>query len=128
MRKIGYRIVFGQVTYGKFPVTRSQRSWPKRWRNWETADNEEGHNRPTFDEASVRELRVDDFPALGFPTRPINGSLGILKEKFYEGTWSCEKLKMFGKVGGARIERCTCLKIEGPKIRRQALSDRDYLQ
>lgn len=121
-------IVTGQFTYGKFPVTRSQRKCPKRSRNWRTADNEEGHNRPTFDEASVSELRVDDFPALGFPTRPISGSLGILKRSFYEGTGLAKELKIFGKFGGAGIECCTCLQIEGPKIRRQALTDRDYLQ
>lgn len=34
---------------------------------------------PTFDEASVREFKVLDFPALGLPTRPIRGSLGITK-------------------------------------------------
>lgn len=38
-----------------------------------------------------------------------------------------KELKMFGKFGGARIQRCTCLQIEGPKIWRQALGDRDYL-
>lgn len=73
----------------------------------------------------MSELRVDDFPALGFPTRPISGSLGILKEIFYAETGLAKELKMFGNVGGARIERCTCLQIEVPKIWRQALSDRD---
>jgi hypothetical protein len=34
---------------------------------------------PTLEEASVRELRVLDLPALGLPTKPIRGSLPILK-------------------------------------------------
>lgn len=32
---------------------------------------------PTFDEASVRLLRVVLFPEEGLPTRPIRGSRGI---------------------------------------------------
>lgn len=34
--------------------------------------------RPTLEVASVREFSVLDLPALGFPTRPIKGSRGIL--------------------------------------------------
>jgi hypothetical protein len=37
---------------------------------------------PTLEEASVSELSVLDLPALGLPTRPINGSRGILV-RFY---------------------------------------------
>lgn len=33
--------------------------------------------RPTLEEASVREFRVLDLPALGLPTRPMRGSRGI---------------------------------------------------
>ena len=33
---------------------------------------------PTLEEASVRLLRVVLFPAEGLPTRPINGSRGML--------------------------------------------------
>lgn len=32
---------------------------------------------PTLEVASVKELSVLDLPALGLPTRPINGSRGI---------------------------------------------------
>lgn len=39
----------------------------------------EGHDRPTLDEASVSEFNVEDFPALGFPTSPINGSRGMFE-------------------------------------------------
>lgn len=34
--------------------------------------------RPTLEEASVRLLRVVLFPAEGLPTRPINGSRGMV--------------------------------------------------
>lgn len=34
---------------------------------------------PTLEVASVSELSVLDLPALGFPTRPIRGSRGILR-------------------------------------------------
>jgi hypothetical protein len=37
-----------------------------------------GEYQPTFEVASVRELRVVDLPEDGFPTRPIRGSRGIL--------------------------------------------------
>lgn len=33
---------------------------------------------PTLEEASVRELRVLDLPALGLPTRPMRGSRGMV--------------------------------------------------
>ena len=35
-------------------------------------------DEPTFEVASVRELRVVDFPEDGFPTKPIRGSRGIV--------------------------------------------------
>lgn len=35
---------------------------------------------PTLDVASVRELRVVDLPEEGLPTRPINGSRGMLDD------------------------------------------------
>lgn len=64
-----------------------------RWRKWNRDRPErEGRDRPTLDEASVSEFRVEDFPALGFPTRPINGSLGILK-------------RLTGGRGGRFVER-----------------------
>lgn len=44
---------------------------------------EEGLDRPTLEEASVREFSVELLPALGLPTRPINGSRGISREKEY---------------------------------------------
>lgn len=34
---------------------------------------------PTLEVASVSELSVLDLPALGFPTRPMRGSRGILR-------------------------------------------------
>jgi hypothetical protein len=37
-----------------------------------------GSYQPTFDEASVKLLRVVDLPDEGFPTKPIKGSRGIL--------------------------------------------------
>lgn len=76
----------------------------------------------------MSELRVDDFPALGFPTRPIRGSLGILREKFYRGWGITKELKMFVKFGGAYLECCTCLQIEGPKFSGRHWSDRDDLR
>lgn len=39
----------------------------------------EGHDGPTLDEASVSEFKVEDLPALGFPTSPISGSRGMLE-------------------------------------------------
>lgn len=37
--------------------------------------------RPTLEEASVRLFRVVLFPAEGLPTRPINGSRGMMSSK-----------------------------------------------
>lgn len=39
--------------------------------------SEQSFYPPTLEVASVSELSVLDLPALGFPTRPIRGSLGI---------------------------------------------------
>lgn len=39
-----------------------------------------GMYQPTFDVASVSELRVLDLPALGLPTRPIRGSRGMMDD------------------------------------------------
>lgn len=39
-------------------------------------------NAPTAALASVNEFNNVDFPALGFPTIPINGSLAILNSVF----------------------------------------------
>lgn len=59
--------------YGKFPAACYQLECP-----W-TGRAGSGQDRPTLDEASVREFRVDDLPALGLPTSPIKGSRGILE-------------------------------------------------
>ncbi len=53
---------------------------------------------PTLEEASVRELSVLDLPALGFPTRPMRGSRGILKQLNMEVGYARQMWK------GARIK------------------------
>lgn len=61
----------GMYAYGKFPGAENQ---------LRGSSTEGGRlNRPTFDEASVSEFNVELLPALGFPTRPINGSRGMSK-------------------------------------------------
>lgn len=60
----------------------------------------QGLDGPIFDEASVREFKVELLPALGFPTRPISGSRGMVSEEC--GCWmsvSCcnEELWQMGR-------------------------------
>jgi hypothetical protein len=50
---------------------------------------------PTLEEASVRELSVLDLPALGFPTRPIKGSRGMLM-RFCRVSLVCDGYKIQG--------------------------------
>jgi hypothetical protein len=56
---------------------------------------------PTFDVASVKLLSVVLFPLEGLPTRPINGSLGILSWHGSVAFQHSTKLEL-----GAR--KCSC--------------------
>ncbi len=63
---------------------------------------------PTLEEASVRELSVLDLPALGFPTRPMRGSRGILeqlnRELDYAGRmWKGARIESLSDMLGARV-------------------------
>lgn len=62
--------------YGKFPAAYNQLELVAD----RTGRAGRGHDGPTLDVASVSEFKVDDLPALGLPTRPINGSRGMLRE------------------------------------------------
>lgn len=66
--------------YGKFPA---QEAVSASWRlslglRWGGMSVRDGFYPPTLEVASVSELSVLDLPALGFPTRPIRGSRGML--------------------------------------------------
>ena len=63
---------------------------------------------PTLEEASVRELSVLDLPALGFPTRPIRGSRGILKRLnrdlvYGRQMWKGARIESLSYMLGARV-------------------------
>jgi hypothetical protein len=63
---------------------------------------------PTLEEASVRELSVLDLPALGFPTRPIRGSRGILKQfnlefDYARQMWKEGRIESLSYMLGARV-------------------------
>lgn len=70
-------------------------------------------NRPTLDEASVSEFMVELLPALGFPTRPINGSRGMLKLSVVVGWWERgDELSQEGILAWVKSRTSICVDVK----------------